>query len=85
MTIGTTTLTSKGSIDAYVAKFDAQGNSLWAKSFGGTSNDYANSVAVDASGNAFVAGDFFSSSMTIGSTTLTVTSNTYSDAFIAKL
>ncbi|MEK6616208.1 MAG: hypothetical protein AABZ32_08880, partial [Bacteroidota bacterium] len=46
-------------------------NYLWAKSAGGTSNDYATSVTADASGNIIAAGSFVSPTITFGSTTLT--------------
>jgi hypothetical protein len=44
---------------------------LWAKSAGGTFDDYGNSVATDANGNTFVCGYFESPSITFGSYTLT--------------
>lgn len=45
-----------GGTDAFLAKYDADGNQLWARQFGGTMYDSSNGVAVDATGNAFVAG-----------------------------
>jgi len=50
--------------DAFVAKFSAAGAKVYATYLGGTNYDYANAVAVDAAGNAVVAGwsssaDFF--------------------------
>ncbi len=71
ITFGSTTLTSTGSIDIFLAKYDASGNVLWAKSAGGTDTDEANSVCTDANGNIIVAGNFESSSITFDSTTLT--------------
>lgn len=42
----------------FIAKLDAQGNYLWAKSIGGTSGDYGMSVAVDASNAVYTTGFF---------------------------
>jgi hypothetical protein len=60
---------------------------LWAKSAGGTYSDIVNSIAVDASGNTYVAGYFYSPTLTFGSTTLTNIDNTgnTTDIFLAKL
>jgi hypothetical protein len=55
---GTSNLTSVGARDVFVQKLDASGNFLWARSFGGTSNDYARCISVDASGNAYTTGYF---------------------------
>ena len=55
---------------------------LWAKSAGGPNDEMGVSVATDASGNAFVAGYFQSSSLTLGSFTLTRTGNC--NVFLAK-
>lgn len=49
-------LTSAGGYDAYITKNDKNGNFLWAKQFGGSSNEQANSVAVDSSSNIIVGG-----------------------------
>jgi hypothetical protein len=46
-----------GSSDAYIAKYDSSGNKLWVKLLGTSSADGALSVAVDASGNAYITGD----------------------------
>jgi hypothetical protein len=45
-----------GSIDAFVVKFDSQGNRLWASYFGGNRIDKAFKVATDATGNVYLVG-----------------------------
>lgn len=42
--------------DAYVSKFDAQGGLIYSSYLGGFSDDVANAVAIDAIGDAYVAG-----------------------------
>jgi hypothetical protein len=51
---GATTLTSLGDYDAFVTKFDADGNIVWANRFGGAGADWGNDVAVDPAGNVYV-------------------------------
>lgn len=80
--IGSITLTNAGAENVFIAKFDASGNVLWAKSAGGTYYDDGMSVTTDISGNAYLTGYFGSSTITFGSTTLT-NAGSY-DIFIAK-
>jgi hypothetical protein len=82
ITFGSITLTNAGGYDVFIAKYDANGNVLWAKRAGGTGWDEGYSVKADASGNVFVAGYFSSSSISFTNTTLT-NAGGY-DAFIAK-
>jgi hypothetical protein len=57
MTIGNKTLTSIGKKDFFLAKFDSDGNLVWARSDGGFQHDdIAYGVTVDEDGNAFVIG-----------------------------
>ncbi len=44
--------------DAYISKFDSDGNFLWARSWGGEETDRGISIAVDNAGRIFVAGTF---------------------------
>ncbi len=53
------TLTSKGLFDAFLAKYDANGNYLWAKRMGGKLSDIGMDVALDRAGNVYVFGRFF--------------------------
>ena len=55
---GTANLTSAGSADIFVSKFDANGNYVWAKAMGGTGSDQGSSIATDASGNVYTTGYF---------------------------
>jgi hypothetical protein len=71
ITFGSTTLTNAGQEDMFIAKFDAAGNALWAKSAGGSGSDIGSSICVDGSGNCYITGGFQSTSITFGSTTLT--------------
>jgi hypothetical protein len=62
--MGTSTLTSNGGYDVFIAKIDNNGNPLWARSFGGTSSgiwEAANDVATDTLNNIYVTGFFFAS------------------------
>ena len=47
---------SAGDKDAFVRKYDASGVELWTKQFGSPESDRALGVAVDATGNVYVAG-----------------------------
>jgi hypothetical protein len=84
ITIGSTILTSAGTYDVFIAKYDAAGNVVWAKRAGSTSDDEARSIAVDASGNSYITGFFQSTTITFGATILTNTNINYTDIFIAK-
>ncbi len=56
---GTTQLTSTtGSLDAFILKMDASGKFIWAKSFGGSSDESSKSICFDASGNLYTTGYF---------------------------
>ncbi len=50
------TLTSAGSDDIFLAKYDASGNHLWSKRFGGDLSDYGTAAALDASGKVVATG-----------------------------
>ena len=50
--------TSAGEGDIFIQKLDANGNFLWAKTTGGTENDYSRSVRFDSFGNVYTTGEF---------------------------
>ncbi len=50
-----------GGRDGFVFKLNSTGNTLlWSTLLGGASNDWGNAIALDSSGNAYVAGDTLS-------------------------
>src|SRR5580692_3772018 len=55
-TFGSVPFTSAGAIDFFVAKYGSDGELAWARVFGGSGNDAASGVALDASGDVLVAG-----------------------------
>ncbi|MFZ7145214.1 MAG: hypothetical protein ACO1G6_07715 [Bacteroidota bacterium] len=55
---GTTTLSSYGLTDFFLAKFDDTGNPLWAKRGGGSSYDAETGVAIDRYNHVCVTGYF---------------------------
>ena len=82
-TFGSTTLTSAGAQDIFIAKYSGTGALLWVKQAGGTGADIGFGISYNSSNEVFVTGSF-KGSATFGSTTL-VASNTTSDVFITKL
>lgn len=80
-TFGTVTKVSAGNNDIFVAKYDKTGVLQWVQTAGGTGSEEASSIAVDGSGNIYVAG-YFQGSTAFGSTARTSLGN--SDVFVAK-
>ncbi len=77
--------TSNGGDDVFLSKFDSNGNWSWVKTWGGTENDYCNSMDMDIDGNIYIAG-FFNLAVDFdpaGGNVLT--SNGESDAYVSKL
>ncbi len=50
--------TSNGGRDVFLSKFDANGNFLWAKTWGGSADERGEAVAIDSLGNVYVSGPF---------------------------
>jgi len=48
--------TSAGELDAFIRKYDGSGNELWTRQFGTSDWDWTRGVAVDTSGDVYVAG-----------------------------
>lgn len=81
-TFGSTTLSSSGGTDIYIARVGSNGIWHWAVKAGGLNNDYGRAITIDSAGNICITGDFVGSA-TFGSTTLT--GSNYGNIFVAKL
>ncbi len=68
--------------DIFIAKYDTDGNPLWAKRAGGMAKDYGFGIATDPAGNIYLSGVFDSNFTSIGSVGLVNAGG--SDIFIAK-
>lgn len=84
---GTSNLTStNGDSDVFVAKLNASGNYVWAKSFGGTGGDIGYSIDVDDNGNVYTTGEFSETAdFNPGSGTHNITAKGSADIFVSKL
>ena len=76
------TLKGKGDNDIFLAKYDLEGNLLWAISEGGSGNDKAVGVSYDAAGNIYICGQY-EGTVTFGGKK-TITANGDKDMFVAK-
>lgn len=83
---GISNQTSNGGHDVFFMKLSVNGNFIWAKSIGGSDNDYARSMALSPAGGIYVQGDFVGTvdfNPNIGSYNLTA--NGSNDVFVAKI
>jgi len=80
-TFGTTTLTSSGMYDMFIAKYDNAGNCLWAKKAGSSNGDFGYGIFTTANGNSYLTG-YFKGTATFDTTTISSYGN--NDIFIAK-
>ena len=83
---GVDELTSAGNEDIFICKYDNNGNFMWAKSYGGPTNDFCNSIKLDKSGNIYINGYFDNTSdFDPGPGVFNLTSIGATDIFICKL
>lgn len=68
--------------DIYLAKFDTNGNVIWAKRTGGVFNDQSLCVTTDSAGDIYVGG-IFGGTFSFGSSTL-ISTGSYRDLFFAR-
>lgn len=82
VTFGTTSLSSNGGSDIFIAKLDSDSDWLWAIGAGGTGSDMSNGIDTDLYGNCYATGSF---SATVGFGSTTLTSSGGADIFITKV
>ncbi|NVM28406.1 MAG: SBBP repeat-containing protein [Candidatus Helarchaeota archaeon] len=58
--------------DAFLVKYDSQGNEIWNRTWGGTGADYGNGIAVDSDNNCYITGY------------TNISDGNYNDAFLVK-
>lgn len=74
-----------GSQDAFLAKLDPTGTPVYSTFLGGTDMDNGFTVAVDASGNAYVAGETFSFDFPVTAGSFQQFNFGHDDGFLAKV
>jgi hypothetical protein len=87
LTFGSATLVNGGRYNTFITKYNGAGNVLWAKSTGGTSEDFGFSISADLKGNVYAAGYFQSPVLTFGTIDLK-NADTYGDSwdmFLVKI
>ena len=82
---GTANLHSKGLTDVYIAKYDSDGNYLWAKNMGGLYWDFGHSITLDTAGNILLTGMYRNTSdFDPGPGVANISSNGWYNLFVAK-
>jgi hypothetical protein len=77
-------ISTGNSFDAFIVKYDSNGNALQYNTLVGTSNDYGYSVATDSNGNVIVGGYYNSTSTISLGSGLSLPSSTGQDGFVIK-
>ncbi len=79
-------MSSAGSADIFISKLDSNGNFIWARSMGSTSEEVGSDISVDGSGNVYIVGSFFETvDFDPGPGVVNLTSAGDTDVFISKL
>ncbi len=70
--------------DIFIAKYSHDGNLIWAKREGGIGDEMATDIAIDGSDNLYIAGNYTSPSLQLGSTPIINNNGAGSDIFYAR-
>jgi ribosomal protein S11 len=76
---------NQGLADIFVTKYNAAGDLIWTKGYGGTGFDEAYDIAVDYSENVYLTGYFYSATINFGSVQIQNTNSAFSESFVLKL
>ncbi|MBN8680956.1 MAG: T9SS type A sorting domain-containing protein [Chitinophagales bacterium] len=83
MSFGNLSLSNSSNLsEAFLAKYDPDGEILWARNAAGANFDDATSVTVNQAGDIFVAGKFYSTTLSFGN--LTISNAGADDIFLVK-
>lgn len=85
ITLGTTTLQSKGGDDFFITKMDIAGNILWAKRGGGTDVEFTVMASTDAQDNIYLAAEAYSLELDINDQGLLTSNDGDGNILLAKL
>lgn len=77
-----TALAGKGEADMFLAKYNRIGELVWVRQAGGSADDFARGVAIDAEGNCYLTGSFQSPTVDFGGEVVKRNSDT--EIFVAK-
>ncbi|WOO42579.1 hypothetical protein [Rubellicoccus peritrichatus] len=84
LVLGDETLTSAGEEDIFIAKLNASGLVLWAKSYGGSDADVVDAMSVSSTGKFAIGGHFKSSDLDFTGSSLPK-AGTDEDVFVARI
>lgn len=73
---------SNGYRDVFVSRYDANGNNIWNKTFGGTGEDIGKDLSIDGNNNIYTTGTFEN---TVNVNTTSIVSQGGSDFFVNKI
>lgn len=81
VTFGSTTKTSLGSTDIFIAKYNSNGILQWVQTAGSSNTDFSNGIVLDLNGNVYITG-CFTETISFGATSK-VSQGSF-DVFVAK-
>ncbi|TAH41787.1 MAG: T9SS type A sorting domain-containing protein [Bacteroidetes bacterium] len=81
-TFGNVSLVAAGQHDIFVAKYNSAGTLIWIRQAGGSDGDAGSAIALDASGNVYVTGEFETTCKF--TPTDSITSSANNDIFLVK-
>lgn len=87
-TFGTYTLSSpSGSSgeDAFIVKYDANGNAMWANKVGSSNIDYVAGLVIDNTGNPTLVGSYYGPIFSASTNTITNSGNSTSDVYALNI